>query len=134
MAECNSLGATLIVMNSLVRRPIYFVLGKPRFLRFMPWTSPRLGKPLVDPDRAVWIVHRAEHQDLALEAARETILLKNDHDLLPLRKTVRSIAVIGPNADDAHSQLGDYVPRNIPQHVVTPCWKASGRSSLPGPR
>ncbi len=83
----------------------------------------RLGlfeKPLVDPEHAVRIVHRAEHQDLALEAAREAIvLLKNDNDLLPLKKTVRSIAVIGPNADDAHSQLGDYVPHKIPQHVVT---------------
>ncbi len=43
-----------------------------------------------------------EHQDLALEAAREAIvLLKNEKGLLPLKKTLRSIAVIGPNADDA---------------------------------
>jgi beta-glucosidase len=83
----------------------------------------RLGlfeKPLVDPEHAVETVHRQGHQDLALEAAREAIvLLKNDHGLLPLKKTVRSIAVIGPNADDSHSQLGDYVPHKILQHVVT---------------
>ena len=45
--------------------------------------------------------------------------MKNDHALLPLKKTVRSIAVIGPDADDSHSQLGDYVPHKIPQHIVT---------------
>ncbi|MGA2499849.1 MAG: glycoside hydrolase family 3 C-terminal domain-containing protein [Tepidisphaeraceae bacterium] len=83
----------------------------------------RLGlfeRPLVDVEHAVRTVHRAEHQDLALRAARESIvLLKNDKNLLPLKKTLGSIAVIGPNADDAHSQLGDYVPAKIPQHIVT---------------
>jgi beta-glucosidase len=83
----------------------------------------RLGlfdRPFVDPDQAARTVHRPEHQHLALEAAREAIvLLKNDNGLLPLRKTVRSVAVIGPNADDPRSQLGDYVPNRIPQHVVT---------------
>jgi beta-glucosidase len=83
----------------------------------------RLGlfeRPLVDVEHAVRTVHRAEHQDLALEAAREAIvLLKNEKNLLPLSKTLRSVAVIGPNADDARSQLGDYVPPKILQHIVT---------------
>ena len=35
------------------------------------------------------------------------------------QKTLQSIAVIGPNADDQRNQLGDYVPTTIPQHVVT---------------
>jgi beta-glucosidase len=83
----------------------------------------RLGlfeRPYVDPQRAVEIVHQPTHQELALEAAREAIvLLKNDKGLLPLKKTVRSIAVIGPNADEPRNQLGDYVPTTVPQHVVT---------------
>ena len=83
----------------------------------------RLGlfeKPLVDVERAVQTVHQPAHQDLALQAAREAIvLLKNDKNLLPLKKTLRSIAVIGPNADEPRSQLGDYAPRRIPQHIVT---------------
>jgi beta-glucosidase len=83
----------------------------------------RLGlfeKSLVDPQHAVQTVHRSEHQELSLEAARESIvLLKNEQGLLPLKKTVRSIAVIGPDADDSHSQLGDYVPPKILQHLVT---------------
>ncbi len=46
-------------------------------------------------------------------------MLKNENKLLPLSKSLGSIAVIGPNADDSHNQLGDYVPTTIPQHIVT---------------
>ena len=74
----------------------------------------------VDPDRAVKIVHSQEHQDLALRTAREGIvLLKNDNHLLPLKKDVGAIAVIGPNADNVPNQLGDYSPSVTLQHVVT---------------
>jgi beta-glucosidase len=83
----------------------------------------RLGlfeNALVDPDRAEKTVHQPEQQQLALEAAREGIvLLKNENGLLPLKKTLRSLAVIGPNADDPHNQLGDYTPATVPQHIVT---------------
>jgi beta-glucosidase len=83
----------------------------------------RLGlfeRPLVDPDLAAQVVHRREHQDLALEAAREGIvLLRNEGNVLPLRKSLKSIAVIGPNADEPRNQLGDYIPNVIPQHIVT---------------
>jgi beta-glucosidase len=74
-----------------------------------------------DLDHALATVHAAEHQRLALEAAREGIvLLRNEGSLLPLdRRTVRSIAVIGPNADDARNQLGDYTARTVLQDVVT---------------
>ena len=49
------------------------------------------------------VVLREEHKQLALEAARESIvLLKNDHNVLPLNKNnVKSIAVLGPNAAEA---------------------------------
>ncbi len=83
----------------------------------------RLGlfeKPLVDPDRAVATVHAAEHRELALRAAHEGIvLLKNEGDVLPLRKDLREIAVIGPNADNVRNQLGDYVARVVLQRVTT---------------
>jgi len=76
--------------------------------------------PYVDPERAVKIVNSKEHRELALQAAREGIvLLKNDKKTLPLKKDLRTIAVIGPDADAAIDQLGDYFPHNIPQHVVT---------------
>ena len=59
------------------------------------------------------------HRQLALEAARESIvLLKNDNNALPLRKDLRSIAVIGPNADDVQVLLGNY--NGQPSRATTP--------------
>jgi len=83
----------------------------------------RLGlfeNAMVDVAKAQQVVHNTEHQKLALQAAREGIvLLKNKGSLLPLNKSIDSIAVIGPNADHAKNQLGDYVSRSVLQHVVT---------------
>jgi beta-glucosidase len=64
--------------------------------------------PYVDPDRAERVTNSAEHQALALEAARRSIvLLKNERAVLPLdRKTVKTLAVVGPNAKGVH--LGGY--------------------------
>lgn len=64
--------------------------------------------PYVDPDYAVQITNNAAHQQLALEAARKAvILLKNEKRLLPLERTkLKSLAVIGPNAEKLH--LGGY--------------------------
>lgn len=64
-------------------------------------------RPFVDPDSAeFWSGHRA-HRELALEAARESIvLLKNDDSALPLARTVKSIAVIGIDAVEA--RFGGY--------------------------
>jgi beta-glucosidase len=83
----------------------------------------RLGlfeHPYVDPQQALKIVHSQSHQDLALTAAREGIvLLKNEQNLLPLKKDLKSIAVIGPDADNTLNQLGDYTARKVTQPVVT---------------
>jgi beta-glucosidase len=74
----------------------------------------------VDPERAVRVTHTKESQDLSLQAAREGIvLLKNEKNLLPLKKDVRSIAVIGPNADHERNLLGDYVANKVLQDIVT---------------
>ena len=60
-----------------------------------------------------------EHRQLALEAARESIvLLKNENNTLPLRKDLKSIAVIGPNADDVPVLLGNY--NGQPSRATTP--------------
>src|SRR5918912_2046350 len=59
------------------------------------------------------------HRALALEAARESIvLLKNDNGTLPLRKDIKSIAVIGPNANDVQVLLGNY--NGQPSRATTP--------------
>jgi beta-glucosidase len=55
------------------------------------------------------MVNSPDHQVLALEAARQSIvLLKNSGDYLPLRDDFHSIAVIGPNAADALVLRGNY--------------------------
>ncbi|HWS89439.1 MAG TPA: glycoside hydrolase family 3 C-terminal domain-containing protein [Pyrinomonadaceae bacterium] len=59
------------------------------------------------------------HRQLALEAARASIvLLKNERNTLPLRKDLKSIAVIGPNADDVQVLLGNY--HGQPSRATTP--------------
>ena len=57
--------------------------------------------PYVDPDEAERVVGCDAHRELALEAAREAItLLKNENNLAPLDlNAIKTIAVIGPNAD-----------------------------------
>ena len=60
-----------------------------------------------------------EHQALALEATRKSIvLLKNQGGLLPLTRDIGTIAVIGPNADEVDVLLGNY--NGIPSDPVTP--------------
>ena len=85
-------------INQAVRRilRIKFVLGL-------------FEEPYVDPERAVRICDSKEHRQLALEAARKSIvLLKNENNLLPLNKDIASILVTGPNADNVRNQLGSY--------------------------
>ncbi len=74
-------------------------------------------RPFVDPDVAARIVGSDANRQIALRAARETItLLKNDDGLAPLNPAkIRSIAVIGPNAD--RELLGGYSGR--PKHRST---------------
>lgn len=63
--------------------------------------------PYVNVDRAGKVRRSPAHLALALKAARESIvLLKNDNELLPLKKDLKCVAVIGPNADS--TRLGDY--------------------------
>lgn len=61
-----------------------------------------------------------EHLALARELARKSIvLLKNQGGVLPLRKDLGTIAVIGPLADDARSALGSWAAAGRPEDAVT---------------
>jgi beta-glucosidase len=64
--------------------------------------------PYVDVERAAKVTNSSGHRALAAEAARRSItLLKNENNLLPLSlSTLKSVAVIGPNAAAVH--LGGY--------------------------
>ena len=52
------------------------------------------------------VIESKEHQELALQAAREGIVLLKNDNMLPLSKGIKSLAVIGPNADNC--VLGSY--------------------------
>ncbi len=73
--------------------------------------------PYVDPEKAAQMTDTPEDRNLAAEAARRSIvLLKNQNNILPLDKTkLKSVAVIGPNANRAH--LGGYTDPNPPRTV-----------------
>ncbi len=61
----------------------------------------------------------APHRQLSLRAARESIvLLKNENNTLPLKKDIKTIAVIGPSADNLGVLLGNY--NGQPTKYVTP--------------
>lgn len=65
------------------------------------------------------VVDSPKHRLLALEAARKSIvLLQNKGETLPLPKSIKSLAVIGPNADDVEVLLGNY--NGFPAEPVTP--------------
>ncbi|MDH3492729.1 MAG: glycoside hydrolase family 3 C-terminal domain-containing protein [Acidobacteriota bacterium] len=74
-------------------------------------------KPYVDPAKAERLTDTAADRALAAEAARKAIiLLKNENNTLPLDRTkIKSIAVIGPNAERAH--LGGYTDPAPPRSV-----------------
>ena len=59
-----------------------------------------------------------EHRQLSLKAAQESIvLLKNQNDFLQLNKNLKSIAIVGPNANDVEVMLGNY--KGVPSKPVT---------------
>ena len=56
---------------------------------------------------------------LQLRTARESVVLLKNDGILPLSRDIRSIAVIGPNADNMYNQLGDYTAPQDPDKIVT---------------
>ncbi len=65
------------------------------------------------------VVCSEANRSKAVDAAKKSIvLLKNNAHALPLKKDLKRIAVIGPNADDVETLLGNY--NGTPRHPVTP--------------
>lgn len=65
------------------------------------------------------IVHCKAHQEVSLQVALESIvLLKNENGLLPLNKSLKRIAVIGPNANETANHVCRYGPANPPIKTV----------------
>lgn len=65
------------------------------------------------------VVHSADHRAVSLRAALESIvLLKNEGNILPLSNSLKRVAVIGPNADEAENLICRYGPANAPIKTV----------------
>lgn len=72
-------------------------------------------QPYTPPEHAASLLLHPDHVRTARAMARESIvLLKNEHNVLPLTSRVRKLAVVGPLADDRAAVLG--------------CWAGQGRS------
>lgn len=64
------------------------------------------------------VLESEEHKAHSLKMAQQSIvLLKNSNNLLPLKKTIKKIALIGPNADNRIAVLGNY--NGMPSEIVT---------------
>ncbi|WP_433086570.1 glycoside hydrolase family 3 N-terminal domain-containing protein [Dactylosporangium sp. CA-052675] len=61
-----------------------------------------------DAERQAAVIGSAPHTALNLEVARRSLVLLRNDGTLPLAAPVRRIALVGPNADDPHAQLGDW--------------------------
>ena len=102
-ALANAVRDRLISVDDINRAVARLFTARYRLAMFdpqenIPWSRLTLG----DNDTE-------DHRRLALEAARESIvLLKNDRGTLPLKPSVKTIAVVGPTADSLDVLLGNY--------------------------
>jgi len=92
------------LMRSLIGR---FDLGEMDEDALVPWTK-----------IPVSVINNEDHRRLALEMARESMtLLQNKNNILPLKKSIKKIAVIGPNADNEPVLWGNY--NGTPVRTIT---------------
>jgi len=54
------------------------------------------------------VINSPEHRELALEAARKSLVLLKNNGVLPLRRNLKKIAMLGPNATNGDVLLGNY--------------------------
>jgi beta-glucosidase len=114
----NQFGPELLKQNKLTQATIDEAVRRVLRIKF------RLGlfdRPYTDEAREANALLRPESIRLAREiAGRSMVLLKNERETLPLNKNVRSIAVIGPLADDRRAPLGWWAGDGKEENTVTP--------------
>ena len=104
------------LMRVLIGR---FDLGEMDDDALVPWTKIPIS-----------IVNNEEHRKLALDMARESMtLLQNKNNILPLKKSIKKIAVIGPNADNETMLWGNY--NGTPVRTITILDGIKSKLSLP---
>jgi beta-glucosidase len=127
--EC---GSAYSALGEAVRRGLISEQDIDRAVRRLFRARFRLG--MFDPPQYVpyasiplEVVDSAAHRELALETARQSIvLLKNDGAILPLGNDIHRLAVIGPNANDPAVLLGNY--NGFPSQIITPFYGILARA------
>jgi beta-glucosidase len=114
----NQFGPQLLKQNKITQATIDEAVRRILRIKF------RLGlfdHPYTDEARESNALLRPESIRLAREiAGRSMVLLKNERDTLPLDKNIKSIAVIGPLADDRRAPLGWWSGDGKEENTVTP--------------
>jgi beta-glucosidase len=114
----NQFGPQLLKQNRLTQATIDEAVRRILRIKF------RLGlfdRPYTDEAREPNALLRPESIRLAREiAGRSMVLLKNERETLPLNKNIRSVAVIGPLADDRRAPLGWWAGDGKEENTVTP--------------
>ena len=66
------------------------------------------------------VISSEKHDQLATQAARESMVLLHNSGVLPLSKNIKTLAVLGPNADDVELLNGNYggTPTKNHQHSL----------------
>ena len=113
----NKHGAELLRQGKLSQKTIDEAVRRILRIKF------RLGlfeKPYADEAREQAAVFNGANVAAAREiAARSMVLLKNERATLPLKKDIRSVAVIGPLADDPKAMLGSWAGDGRASDAVT---------------
>ncbi len=63
------------------------------------------------------VISSEKNNELAIQAARESMVLLENKNVLPLSKQIKTIAVVGPNADDAAMLNGNYGGTPTKEHI-----------------
>jgi beta-glucosidase len=86
-----------------------FELGMFDPAEMLPWAT--LGPEVISSEK---------HDALATQAARESMVLLENKSILPLSKDIKTLAVVGPNADDAELLNGNYggTPTDNHKHTL----------------
>ncbi len=98
------------VLDGHLRKTLYgrFELGMFDPAEMLPWAD--MGEDVISSE--------SNHR-LAVEAARESMVLLENNGILPLAKNLKKIAVVGPNADDAALLNGNYGGTPTAEHTHT---------------
>ncbi|MDQ3713271.1 MAG: glycoside hydrolase family 3 C-terminal domain-containing protein [Acidobacteriota bacterium] len=83
----------------------------------------RLGlfeRPYADPARERAMILNAEHRKFARQSANESfVLLKNERETLPIKKSIKEVAVVGFLANDKRNMNGNWAGDGREQDAVT---------------